>query len=92
MQKCQFCSSLGDYALFTLAFVSLQYLQIATLLLALTTGMNGRERLRIAVLGVLVCAFLAEGYTLTSVSAMPLSKDAHYTFMVGVLLLHLHTV
>jgi len=90
MQKCQFCSSLGDYVLFTFASISLRYLQTATLLLLLTTGMNGRERLRTAVLGVLVCAFLAEGYTLTSVSAVPLPKDAQYSFMVGILCQHLH--
>ncbi|KIM69488.1 hypothetical protein SCLCIDRAFT_1207920 [Scleroderma citrinum Foug A] len=81
LQRCQFCSSLGDYALFTFASISLQYLQTATLLLVLTTGVNGRQRLRTAMLGVLVCAFLAEGYMLTSVSAVPLPKDAQHAFM-----------
>ncbi|KAL4073681.1 hypothetical protein J3A83DRAFT_4091696 [Scleroderma citrinum] len=81
MQKCQFCSSSGDYALFTMASMSLQYLCTAALLLVLTTTMNGRERLRTAMLGILVCAFLAEGYTLFSVSAVPLSKDVQSAFM-----------
>ncbi|KIJ63038.1 hypothetical protein HYDPIDRAFT_93251 [Hydnomerulius pinastri MD-312] len=78
---CQYCSSAGDYALFTLSGVMLEYLRSATLLLMLTIVINGRERLRTNILGALTCALLAEGYAFTSASAVPLAKDAQTAFM-----------
>ncbi|KAI6165927.1 hypothetical protein EDD17DRAFT_108712 [Pisolithus thermaeus] len=81
MQSCQFCSSAGDYALFNLSFILLQYLRTATLSLLLTTAVNGREHLRRVALGISVCAFLAEGYAMTYASDVPLSRDAQHAFM-----------
>lgn len=81
MQSCQFCSSAGDYALFNLSFILLQYLRTATLSLLLTTAVNGREHLRRVALGISICAFLAEGYAMTYASDVPLSRDARHAFM-----------
>ncbi|KAH7882307.1 hypothetical protein F5I97DRAFT_1817307 [Phlebopus sp. FC_14] len=81
MQTCQFCSSAVDYALFTFSSILTQYLRTATLLIFLTTTMNGRQRLRTIVLGALTCALLAEVYVLTSASAKPFTKDAGAVFM-----------
>ncbi|KAI6037615.1 hypothetical protein EDC04DRAFT_2571064 [Pisolithus marmoratus] len=81
MQSCQFCFSEGDYALFSLSLVLLQYLQTATLSLLLTTAVNGRHHFRRTALGILICAFVAEGYALTYASDVPLSKDTQYAFM-----------
>lgn len=81
MQLCQFCSSVGDYVLFDLSFILVQYLQTATLSLLLTTATNSREHLRSTALGILICAFLAEGYAMTYASDVPLSNDAQYAFM-----------
>ncbi|KAI6021692.1 hypothetical protein BKA83DRAFT_4494259 [Pisolithus microcarpus] len=81
MQSCQFCSSTGDYALFNLSFILLQYLLTTALVLLLTTAVNGRERLRSIALGISICAFVAEGYAMTYASDVPLSRDAHHAFM-----------
>ncbi|KAG6331828.1 hypothetical protein ID866_7258 [Astraeus odoratus] len=81
IQTCQFCSSPGDYMLFNMPQMLLQYLQTAIVLLLLTTAMNGRERLRSLVLGLLACSALAEGYLIVSVSAVPLPRDAPAAFM-----------
>ncbi|KAI6003009.1 hypothetical protein EDD15DRAFT_2157448 [Pisolithus albus] len=76
MQSCQFCSSAGDYALFNLSFILLQYLRTTALVLLLTAAVNGRERVRSLVLGISICAFLAEGYAMIYASDVPLSRDA----------------
>ncbi|KAG9315476.1 hypothetical protein JVU11DRAFT_3089 [Chiua virens] len=81
MQTCPYCSSATDYAMFVLSGILLDYLRTATLLLLLTTTINGRQRWRTNSLGVLTCAFLAEVYAFTSASAVPLEKDARAAFM-----------
>ncbi|KIK92225.1 hypothetical protein PAXRUDRAFT_586777 [Paxillus rubicundulus Ve08.2h10] len=81
MQTCQYCSSAADYALFTLSGILLEYLRTATLLLLLTTKINGRQRLRTITLGALTSAFLAEVYAFISASNMPLAQDAKTAFM-----------
>ncbi|KAG9308530.1 hypothetical protein JVU11DRAFT_11874 [Chiua virens] len=82
MQTCPYCSSATDYAMFVLSGILLDYLRTATLLLLLTTTINGRQRWRTNSLGVLTCAFLAEVYAFTSASAVPLEKDARAAFMM----------
>ncbi|KIJ15087.1 hypothetical protein PAXINDRAFT_77929 [Paxillus involutus ATCC 200175] len=97
MQTCQYCSSAADYALFTLSGILLEYLHAATLLLLLTTSVNGRQRLRTITLGALTSAFLAEVYAFISASNLPLAQDAktalmwhdHLFLMRNVLLLFL---
>ncbi|KAF9226249.1 hypothetical protein BS17DRAFT_697858 [Gyrodon lividus] len=81
MQTCQYCSSAGDYALFTLSGILLEYLRTAALLLLLTTTINGRQRSRTIIVGALTSALLAEVYAFISASAMPLAKDAQTAFM-----------
>ena len=82
MQTCSYCSSTADYTILVLSGILLDYLRTATLLLLLTTNINGRQRWRTNVLGALTCAFFAEVYAFTSASAVPLEKDAHTAFMV----------
>jgi hypothetical protein len=82
LQTCAPCTSAGDYALFVFAGALLAYVRTAAVLLLLTTSANGRDRWRGYVLGILVCAALAEGYVLVSVSAAPLPKDGTQVFMV----------
>lgn len=82
MQTCSYCSSTADYTILVLSGILLEYLRTATLLLFLTTNINGRQRWRTNVLGALTCAFLAEVYAFTSASAVPLEKDANTAFMV----------
>ncbi|KAG1730890.1 hypothetical protein EDB19DRAFT_1366513 [Suillus lakei] len=81
LQTCAPCTSAGDYALFVFAGAILAYVRTAAVLLLLTSSANGRDRWRGYVLGVLVCAALAEGYVLASVSATPLPKDTMRVFM-----------
>ncbi|KAI9464367.1 hypothetical protein HD554DRAFT_1267102 [Boletus coccyginus] len=81
MQTCSYCSSAADYIILVLSGILLDYLRTATLLLLLTTNINGRQRWRTNVLGALTCAFLAEVYAFTSASAVPLEKDASTAFM-----------
>jgi hypothetical protein len=81
-QTCSYCSSTADYTILVLSGILLDYLRTATLLLLLTTNINGRQRWRTNVLGALTCAFLAEVYAFTSASAVPLAKDANTAFMV----------
>lgn len=81
LQTCAPCTSAGDYALFVFAGALLAYVRTAAVLLLLTTSANGRDRWRGYVLGILVCAALAEGYVLVSVSAAPLPKDGTQVFM-----------
>ncbi|KAG8214853.1 hypothetical protein J3R82DRAFT_10018 [Butyriboletus roseoflavus] len=81
MQMCLYCSSTADYTILVLSGILLDYLRTATLLLFLTTNINGHQRWRTNVLGVLTCAFLAEVYAFTSASAVPLDKDAKTAFM-----------
>ncbi|KAH0832302.1 hypothetical protein J3R83DRAFT_13302 [Lanmaoa asiatica] len=81
MQTCWYCSSVADYTILVLSGILLDYLRTATLLLLLTTNINGRQRWRTNVLGALTCAFLAEVYAFTSASAVPLEKDANTAFM-----------
>ena len=82
LQTCLYCSSTTDYTILVLSGALLDYLRTAMLLLLLTTHVNGRQRWRTNVLGVLTCAFLAEAYAFTSASAVPLEKDAQTAFMV----------
>lgn len=82
IQTCSYCSSAADYTILVLSGILLDYLRTATLLLLLTTNINGRQRWRTNVLGALTCAFLAEVYAFTSASAVPLEKDANTAFMV----------
>ncbi|KAG1730873.1 hypothetical protein EDB19DRAFT_1641086, partial [Suillus lakei] len=72
LQTCAPCTSAGNYALFVFAGAILAYVRTAAVLLLLTSSANGRDRWRGYVLGVLVCAALAEGYVVSSVSAVPL--------------------
>jgi hypothetical protein len=81
LQTCVPCTSAGDYALFVFAGALIAYVRTAAVLLLLTSGTNGRDRWRGYVLGVLVCAALAEGYVLVSVSAAPLPKNGIRVFM-----------
>ncbi|KAF8553671.1 hypothetical protein OG21DRAFT_1413910 [Imleria badia] len=81
IQTCSYCSSTADYTILVLSGILLDYLRTATLLLSLTTTINGRQRWRTNVLGALTCAFLAEVYAFTSASAVPLEKDANTAFM-----------
>lgn len=82
MQTCSYCSSTADYTILILSGILLEYLRTATLLLFLTTNINGRQRWRTNVLGALTCAFLAEVYVFTSASAVPLEREANRAFMV----------
>jgi hypothetical protein len=84
LQTCVPCTSAGDYALFVFAGALIAYVRTAAVLLLLTSSTNGRDRWRGYVLGVLVCAALAEGYVLVSVSAAPLPKNGIRVFMVRV--------
>lgn len=86
LQTCAPCTSASDYALFVSASVILVYVRTAAVLLFLTSSANGRDRWRGYVLGVLVCAALAEGYVVASVSAVPLPKDGMSAFMVSTVL------
>ncbi|KAF8133300.1 hypothetical protein EV363DRAFT_1325861 [Boletus edulis] len=81
IQTCSYCSSITDYTILVLSGILLDYLRTATLLLLLTTNINGRQRWRTNVLGALTCAFLAEVYVFASASAVPLEKDAQTAFM-----------
>jgi len=81
MQTCSYCSSTADYTILVLSGILIDYVRTATLLLLLTTNINGRQRWRTNVLGALTCAFLAEVYAFTSASAVPLEKDANTAFM-----------
>ncbi|KAG1760208.1 hypothetical protein EDD22DRAFT_96234 [Suillus occidentalis] len=81
LQTCAPCTSAGDFALFVFAGALLTYVRTAAVLLLLTTSANGRDRWRGYVIGILVCAALAEGYVLVSVSAAPLPKDGTKVFM-----------
>ncbi|KAG1731674.1 hypothetical protein EDB19DRAFT_1912393 [Suillus lakei] len=81
LQTCAPCTSAGDYALFVFAGAILAYVRTAAVLLLLTSSANGRDRWRGYVLGILVCAALAEGYVVSSVSAAPLPKDGIRVFM-----------
>ncbi|KAG1741545.1 uncharacterized protein EDB91DRAFT_1237175 [Suillus paluster] len=81
LQTCAPCTSASDYALFVFASAILAYIRTAAALLLLTSSANGRDRWRGYVLGVLVCAALAEGYVVTSASAMPLPRDGMRVFM-----------
>ncbi|KAG1730891.1 hypothetical protein EDB19DRAFT_1896989 [Suillus lakei] len=71
LQICASCTSAGDYVLFVFAGAIIAYVRIA----------NGRNGWRGYVLGVLVCAALAEGYVVSSVCAIPLPKDGIRVFM-----------
>lgn len=82
MQTCPYCSSTTDYTILVLSSILLDYLRTATVLLLLTTNVNGRQRWRTNALGALTCAFLAEAYAFTSASAVPLEKEAATAFMV----------
>lgn len=81
LQTCAPCTSAGDYALFVFAGALLAYVRTAAVLLLLASSANGRDRWKGYVLGVLVCAALAECYVLVSVSAVPLPKDGTRVFM-----------
>ncbi|KAG0699799.1 hypothetical protein DFH29DRAFT_30920 [Suillus ampliporus] len=81
LQTCVPCTSAGDYTLFVFAGAILAYIRTAAVLLLLTSSANGRNRWRGYVLGVLVCAALAEGYVVASMSAAPLPKDGTRVFM-----------
>ncbi|KAG1849671.1 hypothetical protein DFJ58DRAFT_716896 [Suillus subalutaceus] len=81
LQTCAPCTSADDYALFVFAGALIAYVRTAAVLLLLTSNANGKDRWRGYVLGVLVCAALAEGYVLVSVSAAPLPKDGTRVFM-----------
>ncbi|KAG1731684.1 hypothetical protein EDB19DRAFT_2041707 [Suillus lakei] len=77
-----FCSqSIVGRVVATLLGAVLVYVRTAAVLLLLTSSANGRDRWRRYVLGVLVCAALAEGYVLVSVPATLLPKDAMRVFM-----------
>ncbi|KAG1887657.1 hypothetical protein F4604DRAFT_1502313, partial [Suillus subluteus] len=80
LQTCAPCTSADDYALFVFAGALIAYVRTAAVLLLLTSNANGRDRWRGYVLGALVCAALAEGYVLVSVSAAPLPKDGTRVF------------
>ncbi|KAG2367207.1 hypothetical protein BDR07DRAFT_1260986, partial [Suillus spraguei] len=81
LQTCVPCTSADDYALFIFAGALLAYVRTAAVLLLLTSSANGRDRWRGYILGVLVCAALAEGYILVSASAAPLPKDGNRVLM-----------
>jgi len=83
LQTCAPCTSASDYVLFVFASAILVYVRTAAVLLLLTSGANGRDRWRVYVLGVLVCAALAEGYVVASMSATPLPKDRMGVFMAS---------
>ncbi|KAG1795380.1 uncharacterized protein HD556DRAFT_1365161 [Suillus plorans] len=81
LQTCAPCTSAADYALFVFAGILLAYVRTAAVLLLLTSSQNRRDRWRVYVLGVLICAALAECYVLASFSAAPLPKDGTRVFM-----------
>ncbi|KAG2071453.1 hypothetical protein BDR04DRAFT_1098231 [Suillus decipiens] len=81
LQTCVPCTSADDYTLFVFAGALLAYVRTAAVLLLLTSSANGRDRWRVYILGVLVCAALADGYILVSASAAPLPKDGTRVFM-----------
>ncbi|KAG2104429.1 uncharacterized protein F5147DRAFT_775688 [Suillus discolor] len=81
LQTCAPCTSAADYALFVFAGILLAYVRTAAVLLLLTSSQNRRDRWRGYVLGVLICAALAECYVLASLSAAPLPKDGTRVFM-----------